>query len=259
MACCDKRSFAASWYPLIIRVVLGVVFMAHGYQKLFTLYSPDPEQTKVLSQLGVIPAPAEAAEGQAPQPLTIELRKLHNITYLMATHPKVKAIEEKIGTSVRPVIMGWLAAGTEFFGGALILVGFLSRICALGLTFTMLVAVYVVHWNADKIGLGGWNIFDPDWQVGSGGWEYAGALGLLAFSVFLAGPGAVSIDRLLFRRRSGGDSHQTTQTGSTSPLPPAPKQAPSSAPTAPPAKPLGPPPASSGPPSTVGPPPQRPI
>ncbi|MGS0681414.1 HvfX family Cu-binding RiPP maturation protein [Shewanella sp. 125m-7] len=44
-----------------------------------------------------------------------------------------------------PEVMVALAAGTEFFGGALLVIGFATRLISIPLAFTMLVAAFSVH------------------------------------------------------------------------------------------------------------------
>ncbi len=46
-----------------------------------------------------------------------------------------------------PELMTALAAATEFFGGILLLVGLLTRLVALPMMVTMLVAAFAVHWQ----------------------------------------------------------------------------------------------------------------
>lgn len=46
-----------------------------------------------------------------------------------------------------PEVMAGLAAGTEFFGGIFLLLGFAVRWISLPLMFTMLVAALTVHWE----------------------------------------------------------------------------------------------------------------
>ncbi|MDH3644798.1 MAG: DoxX family protein [Gammaproteobacteria bacterium] len=45
-----------------------------------------------------------------------------------------------------PTVLAALAAGTELFGGALLLVGLATRWISIPLMFTMLVAIFAVHW-----------------------------------------------------------------------------------------------------------------
>lgn len=127
--------------PLFVRIALAVVFVYHGYGKVF--------------------------EGG---------------------HSFVAGMMADQGAPY-PEILGWMAALTEFGGGILLLVGFLSRVWALGLVILMSVAIYTVH---------GPNGFDLRNEVGPG-FEYCFALGMMALSILLGGAGAISLDRLLFR------------------------------------------------------------
>ncbi len=116
---------------LVVRVVVGVIFMAHGAQKLF----------------GAFGGPGLAGVVQMMGPL------------------------------------GYLVAVGEFFGGLGLLVGFLSRFSAAALTLIMLGAIGMVH---AKNGF-----FAPT------GFEFNLALiGLLA-PILIAGPGRLSVGRLL--------------------------------------------------------------
>ena len=196
MACCRTTSV---WFPLVIRIVLGVVFIAHGTDKLFRSFAPDNGQAVALTELGVlnaadVPAAAEDAEepaaGAAP-----EVRKLHGLS--ITIH----------GWGWRyPVLQAWMAALTEFGGGILILIGLLGRLAALGLLSTMMVAIIKVHWT-------GPNVLDPAWMTMKGGWEYPGVLALLALAILLGGPGRSSLDALIFRRRpKPADTTESTET-----------------------------------------------
>jgi putative oxidoreductase len=88
-----------------------------------------------------------------------------------------------------PEILAPFVSGVEFFGGILLLLGLLTRVSAGALGVVMIVAVKVAQWD----------------QVDS----LQGFLGLeeimyLALFVWLAiaGPGKVSVDRLIEKRRS---------------------------------------------------------
>jgi putative oxidoreductase len=87
-----------------------------------------------------------------------------------------------------------LAAGTEFFGGILVLVGLATRFASLPLAFTMVVAILTAK-RGDITGLTA--------LVGFEEWSY------LVFFIWLAvaGAGPLSLDRLVSRlraRRAGG-------------------------------------------------------
>jgi putative oxidoreductase len=85
-----------------------------------------------------------------------------------------------------PIAWAGLAAGSEFVGGLLVFIGFLTRLATLPLIGVMLVAIATVH---GKVGYGV-----------QGGYEYNVALITMAAALLIAGPGIVSLDALLFRR-----------------------------------------------------------
>jgi putative oxidoreductase len=90
----------------------------------------------------------------------------------------------------------WMAASGEFFGGLFVLLGLLTRLAALPILVTMLVAIAEVH---------GKNGFTGVPVEGHPGAMYAGYmlnLVLIAMSValILTGGGLVSLDALIFKR-----------------------------------------------------------
>jgi len=86
-----------------------------------------------------------------------------------------------------PGLNARVAASTEFFGGILILVGLGSRLVALPLSFTMVVAIL----TAKRDSLDGFTTL-----VGFEEWSYLVMFLLIA----LTGPGAASLDYFISRR-----------------------------------------------------------
>ena len=135
-----------SWSLLIVRLALGVVFFAHGAQKVFGWFG------------------GHGLKGT------------------------VGYFQQSLGI---PPALGVLAALTEFLGGLAMLVGFLSRLAALGLVVVMMVAIITVHWP---------NGFFLNWEMQPGkghGFEMNLALLAMALAVLVAGAGALSIDRVI--------------------------------------------------------------
>lgn len=137
------------WGLLIVRLALGVIFFAHGAQKVFGWFGGHGLANTVQffsANLGI------------PAPLT------------------------------------YLAAFTELLGGLAVLIGALSRLAALGLTITMLVAIFKVH-LANGFFLS---------QGAGDGIEYNLALIALSLMILLAGPGRLALGdwepRLLRKR-----------------------------------------------------------
>ena len=134
------------WIETGIRITLGLIFFAHGAQKLLGWFGGVGLQDTV--------------------------RTMHQFLGL-------------------PIPVAFLAIATEFFGGAGLMVGLLSRVAALGIGVTMVAAILMVHgryglflnWFGDRKGHG---------------IEYHLLAIALAAVIIVRGAGAVSLDRLLY-------------------------------------------------------------
>src|SRR6266699_1400448 len=94
-----------------------------------------------------------------------------------------------------PAPFAFLAVCAEFFGGVMLIVGFLGRVAALTIICTMVVAVAKVHWQFGLF----MNWFGT--QKGEG-FEYHLLAITIGVVIVLRGSGALSLDRVL--TRSGG-------------------------------------------------------
>ncbi len=92
---------------------------------------------------------------------------------------------EKIGF---PAWTVYLAGAVEFFGGILLIGGFLTRLAGLLVAGEMAVAVLKVHL---KNGL-----------TGQGGYEFPLLLGCAALALVTVGAGLISLDRLIFGKNA---------------------------------------------------------
>jgi putative oxidoreductase len=90
-----------------------------------------------------------------------------------------------------PHVMVYVAIAGEFFGGLGLLIGFLTRIAALGTLCTMLVAIASVHL--------GHGLFAKN-----GGYEYPLVLALISLFFVTHGAGALSVDASLGRSGTPG-------------------------------------------------------
>ena len=142
------RAVQSSWSSvdlaaLVVRVVLGFVFIAHGGQKLFGWFGGGGlHGTTAFFRIVGIPAPDAFA---------------------------------------------YVVGITEFFGGVLLVVGFLTFVAALGLLIDMAVAIAMVSHAFS---------FFSQTKVGYG-WELNLALIALAAAVLIMGAGAWSLDAAL--------------------------------------------------------------
>ncbi|HEY7067426.1 MAG TPA: DoxX family protein [Chloroflexota bacterium] len=143
---------------LLLRLMVGGIFIIHGYPKLFG----GPGKT----------------EGLHPK-VRQHLGPGFDAAMERGSIANFRGNVENLGFPM-PSVMAWVAALAEFGGGVLLVLGWLTRPAALVMCGNMVVAVTRVHW---KNGL-----------VGQGGYEFPlsllGSLGAL----LLAGPGAISID-----------------------------------------------------------------
>jgi len=88
------------------------------------------------------------------------------------------------GFTHMPLVMAALVGYGEFLGGLGILFGVLSRLASAGVGLIMLGAIFLVHLK---------NGYDSQKQ----GFEYPLVLLLLAFAIIAAGPGRLTLARLL--------------------------------------------------------------
>jgi len=114
-----------------------------------------------------------------------------------------------------PRITGWLVAIIELVGGALILVGLFSRLWGLGLAVVMVGAISMTSLAALKAHP---FIYGMDMDASLKFLVQAG-LFVLAFGVFLTGPGGASLDALLFGGRSASARPRAAKGGGGSQAP----------------------------------------
>ena len=89
-----------------------------------------------------------------------------------------------------PLLSAYLAAATECFGGLLLVVGLCSRLMAIPIAFTMIVAYVAADFEALS------SIFsDPDKFIAAAPFPFL----LTALLILAFGPGALSIDALIKR------------------------------------------------------------
>jgi putative oxidoreductase len=89
-----------------------------------------------------------------------------------------------------PILSVYLAASTECFGGLLLVIGLASRLVAIPVAFTMIVAYVTADYEALT------SIFsDPDKFVAAAPFPFL----LSALIVLAFGPGALSVDALIKR------------------------------------------------------------
>ena len=93
---------------------------------------------------------------------------------------------EKLGFPL-PTLFAYLAASAEFFGGLALIFGVLTRLATIPMIFTMIIAVFFVH-------------FESGFFAQNGGFEYPLTLMIALISLGLTGPGALALDSWLYKR-----------------------------------------------------------
>ncbi|MCU4675805.1 DoxX family protein [Catenovulum sp. 2E275] len=129
--------------PLALRIPIGIIFIAHGAQKLFGAFGGYGLQGtgQWMASIGLEPG------------------------YLMAL----------------------LAGSGEFFGGVFILLGLLTRPAALVTAFTMLVAIFTVH-------------FENGLFMANNGYEFGLALLAASVALLISGAGKLSADNVIVNK-----------------------------------------------------------
>jgi len=95
------------------------------------------------------------------------------------------------------LLMALLAGSAEFFGGLALAVGVLTRPAALASAFTMLVAIFAVH-------------FSHGLFLDNNGYEYALTLFAATAALTLQGPGRFSVDGAILRQLTDGHQSQAS-------------------------------------------------
>ena len=130
----------------------------------------------------------------APAVGMLVLRLVTGIAFLLHGWPKIHNPAEWMGVGAMPGYLQAAAAYIEFGGGITILLGLLTPVACLALGGVMPVGIFQVH------------VPQGHAFVGPPGKSYELAADYLAIVValLLAGPGALSVDALLFGRQRSG-------------------------------------------------------
>ncbi|MFC3094314.1 DoxX family protein [Alteromonas sediminis] len=94
-------------------------------------------------------------------------------------------------------LMALLAGSAEFFGGIALIIGAFVRPAALVSAFTMLVAIFAVH-------------FQNGLFMSNNGYEFALALFAASVALTFQGSGSVAVDNLIANKLSGESSKTST-------------------------------------------------
>ena len=141
---------------LLIRIVAGGTLIAHGYTKLFG--GKGKAAPEALTRI-YGPNFAKAVDEGGPEPFGKWLESM-NVPY--------------------PQAAAYASGAAEFGGGLALLLGAWTRLAALAVIVNMVMAIRKAHWETGF--------------YGQGGYEFPVQLTAAAAALFLAGPGAISVD-----------------------------------------------------------------
>lgn len=231
-----SQSAAVNVVPLLARMVLAVVFIPAGYNKLMKEAEFSGDEAKRLRELNVIaaapdrsmivpaalvtmPAEAQGSGLTPPAPANTPPSKPSTDEGAPTAKPngsstpvaapggepvkaralhKVTLMVDKAGWPYQ-TWLAWAAAITEFVGGVCLILGLFTRVWGLGLAVSMGVAFYLTSLDA----LVATKVFSmpiPDFN------KFAAQISLfaLAFGLVLTGAGGASIDRRMGAGTGGG-------------------------------------------------------
>ena len=202
-----SRVAALHLAPLLARIVLCAAFVPAGWQKIMsmeTFTGPDATTIRSMCEFPGNPSPTETVETEKTTESTETVASTETPTSTETGTSEPVEARRVYGLAAMlsqkdvpyPLAAAWITAITELVGGGLLLVGLFSRVWALGLAVTMGVAFSFTSCPA-LAAAGPFDLALPDYLKAVAQL----ALGVLAFTVFLTGPGAVALDRAIFRRR----------------------------------------------------------
>lgn len=166
---------------------------------------PQPESGEPEDQPAESASVAQETDAKAGASIGVEVnaRRVEGLTIMLHNvgHPY-------------PQVFAWLAMTTEIVGGALLFVGLFSRVWGLGLAVAMGYAFYFtvlpeIHGAADPTAGNPLTSFLSGLQSVDFGVQKSAffqlSLFVAAWCVFIGGPGAASLDRLIFGGGSSSD------------------------------------------------------
>lgn len=124
------------------------------------------------------------------------LRFIAGLAFIFHGLPKVKDVGAFAGMLHLPPFLAAIAAYTEVIGGALLILGLLTPLAALFIAVEMLVALFTVHLPAH----------DPFVNPAGRSCELAAVYLFVMAALLLTGPGAFSVDAMMFRRLTGAET-----------------------------------------------------
>lgn len=200
-----RDKLALSVAPIMLRILLGLVFLWVGVGKVVDRIPVSGDDAVVLTRLG-----AYEPEGD---PTVRRLNEDALLIYRGANPGEDQSGKQRASTwpsalagGNAPVVLAWTGALVAIVGGALMFVGLLTRLWAALLMIAMIVALWLTQLGpAIQTGQTAFGIFPDRPLFNPAEWQgviWPFTLFMAALTLVLAGPGAYSLDRAIFGKGS---------------------------------------------------------
>jgi uncharacterized membrane protein YphA (DoxX/SURF4 family) len=220
----DETKAKTAWGPLVLRLALGVIFVIHGWTKIAganndwgagwtrTFYQEQNSTPRGLKKR-LEAKKAEAAQRREEAETAKERKAAAAEEHRIQTALDQASLAYSSGAEPMPDYLTLHAvnlavAWGELAGGVALLVGFLTRLAALGLAIIQIGAIWAVTASKGFI------------LTRGVGYEYNVALVAMCVVLILEGGGALAVDTVRrARRRRAGATTAPTQPVAAAPLP----------------------------------------
>ncbi len=219
----DVRLTGRQWWglnvsPLLLRLVLGVVFLWAGLGKFLSDFPVQGPFLDAVHTVWGVPAPTpqgatEAQPENTDAPVNVRVVKGLGASIYLAGNPAAdengitpRAIWPRfISSPFFAKAQAFAVAITEILAGLFLLAGLLSRLSSLGVIAIMLGAIWLSQIGPAMQSGNTYLGFLPDYARFSHQWKdlfFQLSMLAMAAAVLLTGPGFLSVDAVLFRRRA---------------------------------------------------------
>jgi uncharacterized membrane protein YphA (DoxX/SURF4 family) len=196
-----RDKLALSVAPILLRVLLGLVFLWVGLGKVVDRIPVSGDDAVILTQLGAF----EADDGETVRRLNEDALLIYrgaNPAPDDAGRPRASTWPSALAGGNAPVVLAWTGALVAIVGGSMMLVGLLTRLWAAVLMLSMIVVLWLAQLGpAIQTGQTTMGIFPDRPLFNPAEWHgviWPFSLFMAAMTLVLAGPGAYSLDRAIF-------------------------------------------------------------
>lgn len=207
--------------PLLLRLALGVIFINAGLGKFLSSVPLGGDFAQTAREMGIKPVAPKSGEGDRDEGALTEPMPVRGVYALavslhLAGNPKPDAEGKRpmrlwpkaLSGQTMAKVQGFAVSIVELLAGVFLIVGLLTRLSSLGLVVVMLGAVWLTQTGpAIRDGTAVFG-FLPGHEAFSAAWQTPMlqlACLAMAAAVMFSGPGLISVDTAIFKRRRRAD------------------------------------------------------